>query len=162
MFANPFIALSRVSLFIKRIGCLGMAMCYPMLVTAAESNAAEASDSVVKEIFTPAYLTQMFAGLAIVVGLILVLSVLFKKFSGSSEGMPGNMRVLAGLAVGTRERLVLVQVGQQQILIGVAPGSVNAIKSFDEPIVDPKTEVVPALNRLRGFLGSPVQREAVS
>jgi len=132
---------------------------YPLMVTAAETNANEALEMASQDVFTPAYLGQLFAGLVVVIGLILVLAFLFKKVSDSGEGLPGNMKVLAGLAVGTRERLVLVQVGEQQLLVGVAPGSVNAIASFDEPIVDPKVVSVPALNRLRGAFTGSMQRE---
>ena len=85
-------------------------------------------------IFTPAYLMQSFAGLVIVIGLILILAMLFRRFGDQGLGTPGNMRVIGGLNVGQRERLVLVQVGEKQILLGVAPGSVRSVMAFDEPL----------------------------
>lgn len=152
---------SPISLFLKGLGCFFLVLGYPLIVTAAEKNSNESLQMSSQDVFTPAYLGQLFAGLVVVIGLILVLAFLFRKLSDSGEGIPGNMKVLAGLAVGTRERLVLVQVGKQQLLVGVAPGSVNAIASFDEPVVDPKIVSVPALSRLRGALTASMQRETV-
>jgi flagellar protein FliO/FliZ len=156
---DTFSLRSQVSLFLKWLCCFFLVLGYPLIVTAAETNSNESLQMPGQDFFTPAYLGQLFAGLIVVIGLILVLAFLFRKLSDSGEGIPGNMKVLAGLAVGTRERLVLVQVGKQQLLVGVAPGSVNAIAAFDEPVVDPKITSVPALNRLRGVLSGSMQRE---
>ncbi|MCH1556928.1 MAG: flagellar biosynthetic protein FliO [Pseudomonadales bacterium] len=99
------------------------------------ADEASAPLDVAKEgIFTPAYLMQSFAGLVIVIGLILILAMLFRRFGDQGLGTPGNMRVIGGLNVGQRERLVLVQVGEKQILLGVAPGSVRSVMAFDEPL----------------------------
>ena len=99
------------------------------------ADEASAPLDVAKEgIFTPAYLMQSFAGLVIVIGLILILAMLFRRFGDQGRGAPGNMRVIGGLNVGQRERLVLVQVGEKQILLGVAPGSVRSVMAFDEPL----------------------------
>jgi flagellar protein FliO/FliZ len=53
------------------------------------------------------------------------------------------MKVLGGLSVGQRERLVLVQVGDKQILVGVAPGSVQHVMAFDEPLANTQAEDNP-------------------
>jgi flagellar protein FliO/FliZ len=44
------------------------------------------------------------------------------------------MRVIAGLPLGARERAVLVQVGNQQILLGVAPGRVQMLHVLESPV----------------------------
>ena len=118
----------RLTLFLLLIsGCIGS-----MNLWAAESEALEA----VKEgIFTPGYLAQLFAGLLLVVGLIFILAALFKRFG---EPVMSNqpMRVLGGVSVGQRERLVLVQVGSEQIVLGVAPGHVSRVHQLESPIVE--------------------------
>lgn len=43
-----------------------------------------------------------------------------------------NMRVISALSVGTREKIVLVQVGEKQLLLGVAPGSINKILVLED------------------------------
>ncbi len=38
--------------------------------------------------------------------------------------------------MGPRERVVLVQVGKQQLLLGVAPGRIQTLHVLDEPVTD--------------------------
>jgi flagellar protein FliO/FliZ len=45
------------------------------------------------------------------------------------------MKVVAALSVGPRERVVLVDVGGQQLLLGVAPGRVNMLHRFEQPVI---------------------------
>ncbi|MGB1189004.1 MAG: flagellar biosynthetic protein FliO [Pseudomonadales bacterium] len=120
--------------------------------TGALADEASAPLDVAKEgIFTPAYLMQSFAGLVVVIGLILILAMLFRRFGDQGLGAPGNMRVIGGLNVGQRERLVLVQVGEKQILLGVAPGSVHSVMTFDEPLENtqaPSSQPNALLNRI--------------
>jgi len=47
------------------------------------------------------------------------------------------MRVVASLALSARERAVLVQCGDKQLLLGVAPGSVQLLAQFDEAVIEP-------------------------
>jgi flagellar protein FliO/FliZ len=48
----------------------------------------------------------------------------------------GVFRVIASLQVGQRERVVVVQVGDRQVLLGVAPGRVGLIQELAEPLQD--------------------------
>lgn len=78
-------------------------------------------------------------GLLFVVGLIFVLAWLLKKVSGGPLLSNSTMKVLSSMSVGTRERVVLVQVGDKQMLLGVGAGSVSQLHIFDEPIIAPNT-----------------------
>jgi flagellar protein FliO/FliZ len=57
--------------------------------------------------------------------------------------MNGSMRVISSVGVGQRERVVLLQVGEEQILVGVGPGNVRKIHAFDEPVVEPAASSTP-------------------
>lgn len=106
----------------------------------------EAVDQAVKPIPTPApvnidpvstgSIMQMLFGLLLVVGLILLLAWLLKRFTGL-QGQHRAMQVVASLPLSAREKLVLVQVGDKQLLLGVAPGRVSRIESYDEPVIEP-------------------------
>ena len=126
-----------------------------MAVLPLNSWAEEASSplNVAKEgIFTPAYLLQSFGGLVIVIALILILAMLFRRFGDAGLGTPGNMKVLGGISVGQRERLVLVQVGSKQLLVGVAPGNVSQVMVFDEPLENTANQPVLMNPLLKRFL----------
>ncbi|WP_268746571.1 flagellar biosynthetic protein FliO [Nitrincola sp. A-D6] len=51
-------------------------------------------------------------------------------------GQHRKLRVVAAMSLGNRERAVLVQVGEQQLLLGVAQGQVSLLKSFDQPVIE--------------------------
>jgi flagellar protein FliO/FliZ len=87
------------------------------------------------------YLLQILLSTALIIGLILALAWFFKR-----TGLPGlaqqeHLKVLAGLSVGTREKIVLIQVGPQQLLVGVTPGQITTLHTLEVPLVlEPRTQ----------------------
>ncbi len=79
--------------------------------------------------------------LLVIVGLILVLAWAVRRFTNLGPRSVGAMRVLSALPVGNRERIALVQVGDKQLLIGVAPGHISTLHVFDDNVVDPNATV---------------------
>ena len=72
-------------------------------------------------------LWQLFFGLGTVLVLLIgSLWILKKLVTQRGEGA-GLLRVVAGTAVGTRERIVIVEVGSTWLVLGVAPGRVSAL-----------------------------------
>ncbi len=72
---------------------------------------------------------QFALGLALVLGLIVAAGWLMKRFSiGPSAS--GLVRVVAGAAVGQRERVVIVEVGDTWMVLGVAPGRVSPLHTM--------------------------------
>jgi flagellar protein FliO/FliZ len=77
-------------------------------------------------------------------GLLIVLVVFFAcvwlvKKIGRIPGMgSAKMYVLGGLSLGTREKVVLLQVGKKQLLLGVAPGRIETLHVLegDDCLVD--------------------------
>ncbi len=78
---------------------------------------------------------QMILGLIFIVLLIFALAWLMRRMGRLQSVMGGTMKLLGGMSLGQRERAVLVQVGDTQMLLGVAPGSVRALHVFDKPVV---------------------------
>jgi flagellar protein FliO/FliZ len=78
-------------------------------------------------------LLQLLFGLIVVLIAIGATALLLKRLGRLPQG-PGAMRVVAGLSLGARERAVLIQVGDRQILLGVAPGRVSALHVLDRPV----------------------------
>lgn len=99
-------------------------------------------------LFTGDYLLQVVGSFVVVILLLVGVLVMLRRFNGVSGQMSGNMRVLSSVGVGQRERAVLLQVGDQQILVGVGPGNVRKIHVFDEPVVDPKETSTPSFSEV--------------
>ncbi len=96
----------------------------------------------------PASVTQL---LQVLTSLILVLGVIFGaawafRRYGRLHGMVNDqMRVVAGVSVGQREKVVVLQAGDTQMLLGVAPGRVQTLHVFDRPVIE--VEQAPGQNR---------------
>jgi len=80
-----------------------------------------------------ANLFQLMFGLIVVLIAIGATAFLLRRLGRLPQG-PGAMRVISGLSLGARERAVLIQVGDKQILLGVAPGRVQALHVLERPV----------------------------
>lgn len=78
----------------------------------------------------------VLGGLAFVLLLVFGCGWLVKRFSGMSGTRGGTIKVVSVLPVGTRERLALVEVGGQQLLLGVTAQQITTLHTFDEPVVE--------------------------
>lgn len=72
-------------------------------------------------------LLQVALGLGVVIAAVIGGLWLLKRLSATHGAIAGSLRVIAGASVGPRERVVLVEVEDTWLLVGVAPGQVNAL-----------------------------------
>ena len=82
---------------------------------------------------------QVVLSLALVVLLLIGSLYLLKRISGPRGAAAGLLRVISSTAVGTRERVVLLEVGNTWLVLGVAPGSVTSLHQLPrmaKPLVD--------------------------
>ena len=77
---------------------------------------------------------QMIFGLLLVLGIIFGMAWFIRRMGSFQQVSHGALRVLGGLSVGQRERIVLVQVGEEQLLIGLAPGQIRTLHVLDEKV----------------------------
>ena len=101
-------------------------------------------------------LAQLTLSLIAVVALIVGLSWALKRLRVGAPKGRGTIAVLDQLALGPRERIVLVRVGDSQVLLGVASGSVVSLT----PLAAPISVAAPAsgsafADRLREFMKRP-------
>lgn len=79
-------------------------------------------------------LLQTLFGLLLVLALIVAMAWLMKR-SQHLHGMgQKQFKVIAALPLGTREKAVLLQVGEQQFLLGVTPQNVNFLSTLEKPL----------------------------
>ena len=96
---------------------------------------------------TPSLFGAVFA-LLLVLALIVGLGWLLKRLPGSGFRPAEGMKLVASLNVGARERLVVVEVNGQQLLLGVTAGGINTLHVLPEPL--PATPP-PNLKQLPNF-----------
>lgn len=82
-------------------------------------------------------LTQLVLGLLLVLGLIFLLAWLLRRVQNAAPGGGQVIEILGSRTLGPRDRLLLIQVGKEQILIGHSPGSIEALHVLAEPVEVP-------------------------
>ncbi|MGC9423360.1 flagellar biosynthetic protein FliO [Vibrio sp.] len=80
-------------------------------------------------------LATTFGSLLFVVVLILCLAWLLKRMRVTTLGQQKEFQVIRQLPIGTRERLMIVQAGDEQFLIGVTTQSIQLISKLSTPLI---------------------------
>ncbi|AXE32499.1 flagellar biosynthetic protein FliO [Chromobacterium phragmitis] len=80
-----------------------------------------------------ASLVQVILGLAVVLGAIVGVAWLFKRLSGGVLGGAGRVRVVGGTMVGQKERVVIVELEGEWLVLGVTPQQVNLLSKMPRP-----------------------------
>ena len=107
-----------------------------LLPLAAPAMAAETIDPL-----APSYLVKLVISLLLVLILMFALVWAIKRF-GRLDARAGNypMQVLTQMSIGPRERILLVAVGDRQMLVGVSQGAIESLGWVDPPLDPVKRE----------------------
>ncbi len=91
---------------------------------------------------TASSFVQMLLGLALVLGLIVLASWALRRAGGARIASASAIKVLTAASVGPRERVVLVEIGDTWLVLGVAPGRVSPLHQLPRqavPLAEPAT-----------------------
>jgi len=121
-------------------GLFATTLMLPLSVMAAEPASTVATASTAGSGMA-GQLAQLMLGLLLVLGLIFFLAWLLRRVQQAGPTGKGQVIDIVGSrALGPRDRLVLVQVGSEQILLGLSPGSITALHVLKEPVQVPATD----------------------
>lgn len=105
---------------------------------------------------TVSSVAQLTLSLVAIVVLILAISWVLKRFKLGGPRGRGEISVLDELVVGPRERIMLIRVGDSQVLVGVGASGMVGLTPLTTPIVLSGAPVAPAFaDRLREFMKRP-------
>jgi flagellar protein FliO/FliZ len=93
-------------------------------------------------------LLQTIAALCLVLALMAGLAWFLKRYGPKAAAGAAPLRIVGALNLGGRERIMVVEVGDQWIVVGASPGRVNALATL------PKQEGVAPAAGLNGALPS--------
>jgi flagellar protein FliO/FliZ len=104
-------------------------------------------------------LAQTLVGLAIVLALIFGAAWVLRRLNVGASPAGSALRRVASQPLGQRERVVLVEVADQWLVIGVAPGSVAAIATLPKGALPAAPATPPAFASLLARMrrGEPPQ-----
>jgi len=76
----------------------------------------------------------MILSLLIVLLVIIVSAYILKKFQITAQGGHQALKVVSSVHLGSKERVVVVQVGEKQLVLGVTAHNVNILETLDTPL----------------------------
>lgn len=96
----------------------------------------------------------------LVIGVILVLGWVLRRLRGAALlGGSRQLKILASLALGQRERVVVVQVGEEQWLLGVTAQQISGLGKLEQPLAPEQANSLLA-QRGKGLLAQRKDKEA--
>jgi flagellar protein FliO/FliZ len=127
---------SRLVSFSTRLAAFAVLALASGAAVAADPSRPFASPAVVDTATPPGVgsLGQVTLSLALVLALIFATAWVARRMRGLNRASTDAMDVISTLPLGQKERAVLVRVGKQQILLGVAPGRVTTLHVLSEPV----------------------------
>lgn len=146
----------------KLVGLTALTLASPLWAQEAGKQAAQELPTRAPD--TMGTMVSLGLGLIAVIALIYGCAWIIRRMNGMT-GMNNNaIKVVSVMALGARERLALIEVGGQQILLGITPSAIRTLHVFDEPVVDasnpPSGEFA---RRLQGMIGkswtSPARKD---
>jgi flagellar protein FliO/FliZ len=92
------------------------------------------SPQVGKHVMANMNASSMILSLLMVLVLIFICALIMKRFNLVQQGV-SQLKMVASLSLGSKERVVVVQVGEKQFMLGVTSQQINLIETLPEPLL---------------------------
>ena len=87
---------------------------------------------------------QTGLGLLLILGLLFLATYLLKKFSPAHNlGRSGLLRVVGGLTISNRERIVLIEIGDTWLIVGIGTGQMRTLHTMQKGSLPPSVNEKP-------------------
>jgi flagellar protein FliO/FliZ len=105
---------------------------------------------------------EMLLALALVLAAVFALAWLMRRLRAFPANRQALLRADAELAVGEKERIVLLAAGRQKWLLGVTPGGITVLHAYGDdapgPVADATGEAGPAAGAVRPNFATILRR----
>jgi flagellar protein FliO/FliZ len=97
--------------------------------------------------------SSMIVSLLMVLVLIVICAFILKRFNLVQQG-GSQLKVVANLSLGSKERVIVVQVGDQQFVLGVTSQQINLLEKLSEPLATNMQNTIPLPKSVLSFISS--------
>jgi flagellar protein FliO/FliZ len=94
---------------------------------------------------------SMILSLLMVLVLIVISAFVLKRFNLTQHD-GSQLKVLASLSLGTKERVVVIQAGKQQLLLGVTAQKITLLDHLAEPLIAKNLDTTELPKNILSFL----------
>ncbi len=102
--------------------------------------------------FGSAGLLNVSGGLLLVIFTIILAGILYARTQGLRHGSGGIITVVATQTIGPKEKIVVIEVADKQLLLGMTTSNVQTLHVFDKRVVTPPEPVTGFADRLRSAM----------
>lgn len=78
-------------------------------------------------------IVQILFSLMLVLAVIVLVGWLLKRMNLTQQNSGSHLKMLGGIAIGQRERIVLVEIDETWLVIGVGPGQIRTLHTLPRP-----------------------------
>ncbi len=124
-----------------------------LIVISSAAGAAEANATA-----SAGNLLQVLFGLVVVLALMAGAAWALKRFGLTKAAMGAPVKIVGGVSVGNRERIIVVEVADQWIVVGVAPGRVSTLSTMPRQENAAPLETMPAGKNFSAWLKQTIEK----
>ena len=133
-------------------------ICFALSVQAAAQQTAPAPTHSPAVTNTGDVVQSMLA-LLVVLGALMAIVWFLKRMGLARTGGVGVARVVGGVSVGNRERVLVIEIADQWVVVGVGPGRVNALTTMPrKDVAAPTIEPLPMAKNFSGWLKQTIDK----
>jgi flagellar protein FliO/FliZ len=106
-----------------------------VLFVCADSTLAQTATNESPGVSSSAIL-QMLLGLSLILAVLFSGAYLLRRLNGGKNfGNNGALKVVGGLMISARERIVLIEVGDSWIVVGIVPGQIKTLHTLPKGVL---------------------------
>lgn len=136
-------------------GAVALLMLFSSIALAENADKASAQVTLGEAVPQPGdYFSQILLSLIFILMIIFAAAWLLRRYGRFPGVAEGNLRVLGALSVGPRERILLLQAGKEQIVVGVTTSKISKLHQLSEPV---EVEQKPLSNFAGGAFSQRLQ-----
>lgn len=125
-------AMSPPSIVVKEPSSLAVKSA-EITATSLDKGATKHTPEVGKHVMANMDAGSMIMSLLMVLALIIISALLLKRFNLAPQ-RDSQLKVVSSLSLGTKEKVVVIQVGNEQLLLGMAGQQITLLDKLSEPI----------------------------
>ena len=133
-FTSIQVVLSFVSVSYKALTLFLFCFSYSLSAMAETKVAESTAQATTLSMHPSDYFLQILLSLIFILLIIFFAAWFLKRTALVNGAADGQLKVLGGLSLGQREKVVILQVGKEQILVGVTTTHITKLHTLSEPI----------------------------